>query len=652
MSKYFIMDRKHLGSLTPEERKMREAEISRAKQIAKELEAQTLTPAEANAQMMKRLRESLPDEERKEMERIDSKIATLMIEDKTAEAEQDLTEQQKKLQEWKRSGEAPIVQKHFETMAKNIPFMAFVESTGITATKEAQQVVDNFSETGYLPFVLSSLKTMKQLSFLTAIGDKYTAGEISDPVMNVLSIDPEMTPGDADPLEYISVFYAEHKELLTPYQTEIDIEDNWFAFTQKFVIAPFQQFEFYGIIDNILDYLEQQKAILEGQIRGVFETAFKSKSNPLKVEQLEELADLLKRPKLMGKEFYVATVQPPAAYIQVKKKAVHDLRPYREELQELFTLTEAGFVYDFAEILRRVIKDYKTEKALKTTAQKPEKVEYPLDKINSGMWKLLETDSKKQLAFAVEKMGSGKEISIIYAIDFDKLDGIKITKKLTAFDKRVYISASALWNAGNRIITLTQIHYAMGNTQKPSKNQLLKINDSVTKMTKAGIYVDNAEELENKYNYPKLHYDGALLPVERMTVAVNGQLSDAAIHLFREPPMMTFAKQRGQITTLDAKLLQSPVSKTDSNLALDDYLLERISMAKNKENKEKKKPPSRRIPVIKSILLETLYAETGITTRYQKSRTPEKIKKYLEHYVECNLIKSYVLTADKITFDF
>ena len=226
------------------------------------------------------------------------------------------------------------------------------------------------------------------------------------------------------------------------------------------------------------------------------------------------------------------------------------------------------------------------------------------------------------------------------------MEGVKITKKLTNFDKRVYIAVAALWNAGNKVITLTQIHYAMGNTKRPAAYQLEKINEAVSKMTTAKLFLDNALEVEKlKYNYGKFKYDGALLPMERMTATIKGQLSDAAIHIFREPPLMTFARERNQITTFDVKLLQSPVSKTDGNLAIEDYLLERIAGAKQAASKGKK-------VVINTILYETLFQKVGITDRKQKSRAIEKIKTYLDYYKSNGYIKSYVAEAKQVTFYF
>lgn len=275
----------------------------------------------------------------------------------------------------------------------------------------------------------------------------------------------------------------------------------------------------------------------------------------------------------------------------------------------------------------------------KITIKRAETIEFPLDKINSNVWNLLETDTDGQLTFKMEKNGSRKEVNVIYSINFEEIEkGITITKRLLPFDKRVYIAVSALYNAGNDIITLTQIYHAMGYTTDPCKTDLNKINDSISKMMIAKIYVDNRQEADT-YKYPSFIYDGLLLPLERVSSIVNGKLTNAALHIFREPPLIEFAKIRNQITTLDVKLLQSPISKTNPNLLIDDYLIERIARAKNGNGQ-------------KRILYKTLYEKAGITTTKQKQRTPAKVERYLKYYKECGMIGHYTMDKDGVAFYF
>jgi hypothetical protein len=338
-------------------------------------------------------------------------------------------------------------------------------------------------------------------------------------------------------------------------------------------------------------------------------------------------------------------------YVNPVTCQIHDLRPFTKELHALLSVNSWHYLKDFATAIREAVAEYNGEELIKEEPTKAElrkadKINYPVDKVNNNLWGTIENSPNGQLAFSTVKTGKKKEVTILAAINFVNMQGVKITKKLTNFDKRVYIAVAALWNAGNKVITLTQIHYAMGNTQRPAKYQLEKINEAVSKMTTAKLFLDNALEVEKlKYKYGKFKYDGALLPMERMTATIKGQLSDAAIHIFREPPLMTFARERNQITTFDVKLLQSPVSKTDGNLAIEDYLLERIAGAKNAAAKGKK-------VIINTILYETLFENAGIKSRMQKARAIDKIKTYLDYYKSNGYIKDYVAEANQVTFYF
>lgn len=295
----------------------------------------------------------------------------------------------------------------------------------------------------------------------------------------------------------------------------------------------------------------------------------------------------------------------------------------------------------FEDILKaaRAARDAEIAAAPTATAKKAHSVEYPLDKPNSHIWDLLQKDTKGQIEFNLAQTGSKQVVPAYYSINFDGLsDELKITKMLQPFDKRVYIAVSALFNAGNTVITLRQIYQTMGYKGTAGTSDLEKIDEAITKMTTARIYFDNEQEAK-KYKYNHFKYDGSLLPIERGRAIVNGQLADAAIHIFREPPLITFAKQRGQVTTIDIKLLQSPISKTEANLRIDDYLIERISREKRKRRNARKC----------RILYKTLFERTKITTTKQVQRAPAKIQKYLTYYQQQGFITRFDMDADGIT---
>ena len=265
------------------------------------------------------------------------------------------------------------------------------------------------------------------------------------------------------------------------------------------------------------------------------------------------------------------------------------------------------------------------------------RLDFPLDKINRSIWYLLEADTGGQIGLKAEQMGSKKQVTILYSIDFENLPpNISITKKLEPFDKRIYVAVAALFNSGKTVITYTEIYCNMGYKGRPGASDLDKIDRAISKMSGAHIYVNNRSEIKAKYNYPEFFYDGSLLPLERVRAVVNGQITDGAINVFREPPLISFARGRKQITTIQRKLLESPLSKTNQNLRLEDYLIEEITGVKRQRRRNK-------------FLYDTVYREAGISTVKQKQRAPDKIKKLLEHYVACQFIERYEMRKDGFT---
>ena len=310
----------------------------------------------------------------------------------------------------------------------------------------------------------------------------------------------------------------------------------------------------------------------------------------------------------------------------------------RDHYLELFPDREE----EYLQFEEATLKNYQPQRKetplpiLKT--RKPGSVAFPIDKINaikSGIWNAISEEPDGQLSFIFDtsnkKKKGKKDAAVLCAINWDNPD-MTITKQLTEWDKRVYIAAGSL---GDEVpMTINQIYTMMGNTGDPNATQVKKINESLTKMGAARLYIDNTRERNAGYKYPQFKYDAPLLPFERLEVTHRGKTA-TAIRLLREPPLISFSRDRGQITTIDLKVLQSPVNKTNSNLRIEDYLLERIAhMKKNRALSRK-------------ILLSSLFEACEIKEKKQRQRAPETVKRYLEHYVKQGLISGYMVDANK-----
>lgn len=272
---------------------------------------------------------------------------------------------------------------------------------------------------------------------------------------------------------------------------------------------------------------------------------------------------------------------------------------------------------------------------------------YPIDKPNKELWDMAEDSAKHGGQIAINVLTAEpvdeKKPLVYLSIDFENLPlGVSITKTLTAYDKRVYIAVGALFNGGNKTVSLTQIYRMMGYEKRPNSKDLGKINDSLTKMGWARLYINNEQENEVIPKYKKMVYDAPLLAFERKTAIIDGKIVDGAIHIGIEPPMIKFARDRNQVEPVTLQMLTTPISKTERNLEIEDYLMWRIAPMGNPKRVVRNK-----------ILFETLFRECHIRTtdRMAQSRAKETISKIMEHYKKTNFIKDYTIEADGVTIE-
>ena len=262
---------------------------------------------------------------------------------------------------------------------------------------------------------------------------------------------------------------------------------------------------------------------------------------------------------------------------------------------------------------------------------------FPLDKVNSTLWYGFPVGTARGLKAESDKDSKqGKQASILLLLDFTALNGVNISRELTVYDKWVWNACANLKEQGHDVITAEQIYKAMGNNGRPNSKTKEKILESVETISRARVTIDNTEEHELYPKYDRLKMTFPLLATEICTAYARGQVVEDAIRIIDAPKLFTFAENRQQVTRLPLNVLASPISKTDDNLLLSDYLLTRISKMRNSRY------------ITRTILLDTIYQKCGIETYKQKQRLPEKIERILNHYKAIGWIKDYKLTDREI----
>ena len=288
-----------------------------------------------------------------------------------------------------------------------------------------------------------------------------------------------------------------------------------------------------------------------------------------------------------------------------------------------------------------------------------EGLHWPLDPLTSNLFKggeipesrkitgKLDTTSHNSKTGKISSKKKGTQLQensravIKYALSFgENENGITISKQLTPYDKRVMQAASEFFCTGNPVFTVSALYRQMGYTTKPNSNDMKKIIESIEKQAISRIAVDNSAEA-SLYNYPSARYSDNLMMVRSVAAMTRGKIAEAAFELLADPILMQIAKARQQVTYIPRAVLESPLSKTDENLAIEDYILRRIAQMKGgKPGKTNRR-----------ILFSTIFEKAGIKDKQRRRRAKKRIILLLEHYVDTDFIYAYEDDQDGITID-
>lgn len=416
-----------------------------------------------------------------------------------------------------------------------------------------------------------------------------------------------------------------------------------------------------GFAKILLGEFEQSKALL-----GNIEQIKKNIQDITSIFSLSELM-VIRQPILNGLKNYFELTEILKPFIEKELKKAQQERPEMKEItvDDIATPSTCSLLNIDETELKRLKKEFEDNKdpvfknidmvysiinnarnAYEKTQEKsllpkinPKKItelQYPLDKVNSYLWGLTINETVALKAESDKDSKKGKQASIYVLLDFDELDGVKISRQLTSYDKRVFLAVANLKAQGHDTITAWQVHYAMGGISRPKKDTIEKIIQSIETLSKCRVTIDNTEEAELYTRYDRVKATFPLLTTKICSGYIKGIIVDNAITVSEVPDLLTFAEKRGQLTTVPLRLFESPISKTEANLLLEDYLFNRIARMKNSPK------------ITRTILLEKVYQKCNVTTYKQKARLPEKIERLLQFYKDESWIKGFTITERSI----
>ena len=295
------------------------------------------------------------------------------------------------------------------------------------------------------------------------------------------------------------------------------------------------------------------------------------------------------------------------------------------------------------EVLKK-IESLRQKPVIEVLAKRPKQFLAPTDKVSNRAFEGL-LNSAELLPVAMESKKSKKHVTNMVSINFDEAQthglSIKGRKELTPYDRVIHDAITTLYIDGeNEIVTTNMIYqtitgntgHATGVTAKASQ----AISESVTKLMYSRLILDASAEEDAFFNGVHLSKDSPLLPAERLTASINGQIQEA-IHILKAPPLYEYANLTKRIGRVDMKLLNTPINKNEEIIMLQDYLMRRVLSIKNPNNK-----------LSPSIVYDTVYKQLEIEAptqgalRKKKATIRKYIKKILDYWKDEDFIKGYV----------
>lgn len=214
------------------------------------------------------------------------------------------------------------------------------------------------------------------------------------------------------------------------------------------------------------------------------------------------------------------------------------------------------------------------------------------------------------------------------ALSYEGAEG-NITKKLTAFDKRVYEAISTrfyYWQQDNQqrplYITPQEIWRTMNGKSsrdgkaKPGEAQVNRICESLDKMRFTRFIMDITAEIEayklsiDDERITNGRIETYLLNSSKVIFTTEKGNTVSGYRIGEEPILYTYNKVKNHLLYVPYEMLDTSDFTSDSENVVEfkGYLLQQIQLMKNAEEGKKGKRFKRN----NVILLETLYRDTGI----------------------------------------
>lgn len=280
------------------------------------------------------------------------------------------------------------------------------------------------------------------------------------------------------------------------------------------------------------------------------------------------------------------------------------------------------------------------EKAGRNVLSHFEKFEYDEDteEYKTGVLTQRRTDRKNNL----------EQIGVSVYLNLSELDKFNIVKELTPFDNSVHNAvATLIYHNKKQKFSIYELALAMGCDESLPSSTAENIRNSLEKMSRITVTIDNKEE-SDRYNYSHYYTSKVpLLPVQVIeeTEKKTGNITNIYYKKLnydgiKVTPLFDYALLKKQVTTLPLICYQAPLSKTDTNIRIRDYLLFRIKT--DKADSVTNKIRINLDSVLKDANITKELIKNKETLKDSKKRAKKAIETYLNYWSEnTDLLESW-----------
>lgn len=227
-------------------------------------------------------------------------------------------------------------------------------------------------------------------------------------------------------------------------------------------------------------------------------------------------------------------------------------------------------------------------------------------------------------------------------LDYNRTD-ISFDRKFDATDELILNAIYSFMRAGQNIFTSRRIlQHLFGNVpdhfQKETVDEIEKHIDDMTYMKLSFNFKDtignDAYVIIDGEQYHPVAIKQSLLDIDILELYSKTLNKKIFVYqLNKKSPIFTYAENLNQITAWATKYMAVPCRKSIKNALIINYLLTKISLIKNKNNRY----------LNNGILFESIFDDLklDVNTRKKKKVIRDNIKVMFDYWLKLNLITAY-----------